>query len=385
MSVSGGLVLSSPNLERPRSGRLVPIALQASLSRLEFDLLAFRGLHFNIIGLGHEDNLFVTSLQLNVSLLRKGDKSGQSLIESLGRHQGCNHVDPHDCICGYTVFTLICSAPQGTDIGPFCFPESGVFSHSAGKVPGFRSQYGDVYVAVLVFKGRSLHGGLAPRAFWHTAHSAEAADIVGVRVGLVAYPNGPTANRSGTMSPGPPNGFSSSLHLGARRQYQRSVLQAGLTLFGTRQNLVNWVAREYAYAVHNDFASAAGFIPFLRGLPFTIREILQRVSFTDEHGIERTASTQDFLDPIEDHDAYIRRARLFEHLRACATYFNLGVSKADVKYARAEAGSDLRKKLTTRVPPFNLHASPIEPSRVAVRIGASRATSTVSPRAYLPV
>lgn len=111
-------------------------------------------------------------------------------------------------------------------------------------------------------------------------------------------------------------------------------------------------------------------------MPFTIRETLERVSFVDEEGVLRKASTTGFLDPVEDHDAFIRRARLFEHLRACATYFNLGISKPNVKSARREAEGH-KKKGATRIPPFHIHTHNVSPARVALRIAASRATSKV--------
>ncbi|KZV85795.1 hypothetical protein EXIGLDRAFT_775207 [Exidia glandulosa HHB12029] len=321
-------------------GQLVPIALRATLSKLEFALLEFRGLHGNVIGFGHHTNRFATSLQMNISFLRIGVENGFTLVDLLGKHQGCNHVDPHDCTCGYTVFTLLCSAPEGSDIGPFVFPECGAYAHSAEKIDGIQSDFGDVYAAVLVFKGQHLHGGLAPRAFWKHAQSVKGSKIVGVRVGFVAYPNGPAVNRTGTFAVGPPNGFATSLHLEERRTQERNILQAGLSIFGTRRNMVEWLAREYSFSAYNMFATADGAIPFWLGVPYSVREMLSSIFYEDEAGNMCSVSTDGILDPALDHDGYIRMCRLFAWMKGCATYFSLGITKASVMLTRLEMESD---------------------------------------------
>lgn len=350
----------------------MPLVLEASLSKLEFDLLDFRGRHSNVPGFGHESNVFVGSLQMNVSYLLDSQKEGVSLIESLGKHQGCNHVDPHDCICGYTVFTLFCTAPEGSDIGPFCFPESGTFSHTGERLEGVRTAYGDVYVAILVFKGRSLHGGLAPRAFWKAANSTDGGNIVGVRVGLVAYPNGPAVNRTGSIAVAPPNGFSTSVNAAERLQHQRTMIQAGLTLFGTRANFVNWIAREYVFAHHNSVATAFSIVPFLRGTPTPLKSLLHDMTYEDEHGVLRRVSVDRLLDPVLDHDKYIRRARLLAHMRSCAIYFNYGITKTNVKAARQNA-----KAPVSKIPAFNPVKRSIPRTREALAIIDSRSAATV--------
>lgn len=342
-------------------------------------MLRFRGLHSNSVGVGHEDNVYISSLQMNVSFMTADQRNGISLVESLGRHQGCNHVDPNDCICGYTVFTLICSAPEGFDIGPFCFPESGAFAHSAGKLDGFTSKWGNVYVAILVFKGRSLHGGLAPRTFWDAARSTAPSGIIGVRIGLVAYPNGPAVNRTGVLATGPPNGFSSPLHLALRLQHQRTMLQAGLRLFGTRQSLVNFIAREYAFINHNNFAIFQGMVPYVGPSPFSIHETLSRIWFWDEHGRRRWASQAGILDPIVHHDEYIKSVRLFEHYRQICVYFNKGITKPNVKRARANAS---RAPQAATVPPFMLTGGSVLSSRIALCIRRTRAMATVCMRTH---
>lgn len=319
--------------------------LGASINKVEYANQQFRGIHNNVCGFGHEDNVFFPSLQMNVSFARA---KNESLILSLGRHQGCTHVDPHDCICGYTVFTLVCSLPEGSDPGAFCFPESGTFAHTVEPIEGCRTEYGPVSIAFLVFKGRHLHGGYAPRPFWQLASTSEGSDILGVRIGLVAYPNGPAVNRTGTVAVGPPNGFSSSMTHTARKQYQRSMLQAGLTLFGTRQNLVNWIAREYSFALYNDIAMAVGAYPWLGSAPYSLTELVSRFTFRDEDGLPCRASTKGIIDPLLQHKEYARRCRLFAHMYESSVYFNLGVTKANVVGAREAA----QKEKALTIPPF---------------------------------
>ncbi|KZV83634.1 hypothetical protein EXIGLDRAFT_777388 [Exidia glandulosa HHB12029] len=231
-------------------GHLVPIALEASLSKLEYSLLEFRGLHGNMISFGHETNFFATSLQMNISFIRSGVADGRSVIKSLGSVTGYDHVDPHDCLCGcYTV--LLCSLPPGSDISSSCFSKGRAYTHSAEKLEGIRTEYSNVYVAALVFKGRHLRGGLVPRTFWQQATSAEGTKEVSVHVGFVVYPNGPAVDHTGTMSVRPRNGFTMSAHLEEHRVHQRNIFQAGLSIFGTRRNMIPWLAREHTVSSYN--------------------------------------------------------------------------------------------------------------------------------------
>ncbi|EJD33917.1 hypothetical protein AURDEDRAFT_131436 [Auricularia subglabra TFB-10046 SS5] len=329
------------------SGELSPMVLESSMDKFTFDVVRQRGITNNGPCYGHVSNVFFTGLQINVSFMRR---SGESLIESLGRHQGCNHIDPKDCTCAHTVFILLCTMPEGSDPGPFCFPEHGMYSHTAEKVEGCSTQYGPVFAAFLTFKGRHLHGGFAPRAFWQHAFSGDGSEVLGVRVGLVNYGGGPALNRTGTFATGPPNGYSAATQHSVRKEQQRSLLEAGLTLFGTMENMATWTARENWYAAYNDRAIASALAPFLRMRPISLCKEISGVEYEDEEGTVRHVSAFGVLDPTEDHDAYIRQARLFAYVYDVSVHFNLGITKSKVKVSRALARSMEGGKL--EVPPF---------------------------------
>ncbi|EJD36781.1 hypothetical protein AURDEDRAFT_129849 [Auricularia subglabra TFB-10046 SS5] len=329
------------------SGELSPMVLESSVDRLTFEVTRSRGVVNNVPGFGHVSNVFFTGLQFNVSFIRR---EGESLVESLGKHQGCNHIDPKDCTCGHTVFILLCTMPEGSDPGPFCFPEHGMYAHTAERVEGCSTKFGPVFAAFLTFKGRHLHGGFAPRAFWEHAFSAEGSDVLGVRIGLVNYGSGPALNRTGTFTTGPPNGYSAAMQHSVRKERQRSLLEAGLTLFGTTENMATWTARENWYAAYNDWAIARAMAPFLRTKPIGLRSAIEAVEYEDEAGRVRNVSARGVLDPTADHDAYIRQARLFAYVYAVSVHFNLGITKSKVKVSRAVARSQERAKV--EVPPF---------------------------------
>ncbi|EJD36332.1 hypothetical protein AURDEDRAFT_130112 [Auricularia subglabra TFB-10046 SS5] len=329
------------------SGELSPMVLESSLDRLTFEVTRSRGVVNNVPGFGHVSNVFFTGMQFNVSFIRR---AGESLVESLGKHQGCNHIDPKDCTCGHTVFILLCTMPEGSDTGPFCFPEHGMYAHTTERVEGCNTKFGPVFAAFLTFKGRHLHGGFAPRAFWEHAFSAEGSDVLGVRIGLVNYGSGPALNRTGTFATGPPNGYSAAMQHSVRKERQRSLLEAGLTLFGMTENMATWTARENWYAAYNDWAIAGAMTLFLRMKPIGLRSAIEAVEYEDEAGRVRSVSARGVLDPTADHDAYIRQARLFAYVYAVSVHFNLGITKSKVKVSRALARSQERAKV--EVPPF---------------------------------
>lgn len=89
-------------------GRLVPWILKHCLQREEFKDMEFRGIMNNVPGVGHHQNRFLTSLQLNLSYI------WDNLQTAIGELQGTIHLDSGDHLVAWTIFILFFDSPDKT-------------------------------------------------------------------------------------------------------------------------------------------------------------------------------------------------------------------------------------------------------------------------------
>ncbi|KAJ3529721.1 hypothetical protein NMY22_g8884 [Coprinellus aureogranulatus] len=173
-------------------GELFDVMLKITLSKAEYELIRYAANINNVHSFGGLKGIACTSVQLNISSLKK------PLKQVLG-FQGFFHTDDGDSKTAFTVFNLMLRIPPSADSGAFMFPRAGIYLREIG-----------VWIFWVIFNGRDIHGGFEPtqsqeeRWRWIDEVLQPLWDLVGEaeRAGYVSYmgqvPAGRTSGQSMT-------------------------------------------------------------------------------------------------------------------------------------------------------------------------------------------
>ncbi|KZV84148.1 hypothetical protein EXIGLDRAFT_700725 [Exidia glandulosa HHB12029] len=314
-----------------RFGDMIRESIFVSLTREEFESEECVGNQNNALCFGSPNNVFLNGLQVNVSFITTDTNS---LLASLGRHQGCNHVDPHDCLACYTVVFMLLRLPRGSDPGAFVYAAFGLFARRFSVLNQTETEV--EWVAVLIFIGREVHGGEAPRVPPDTPKPVTQEERQrAVRFVLVGYASTVAVLRTGTMAAFPPDGFGSAMQSSVQKQAQLNVTQHGLDVLGTVGHVVNWLVQETEFSAHNQRATryalgqTSTFVSYLR-------VNIERETYIDEYGEEQHCRFT-AIDPVLEPERNALQLSNVSHVYGCARHFSLKVRKQEVMDARADA------------------------------------------------
>lgn len=207
-----------------------------------------------------------------------------------------------------------------------------MFAENGWYVARLQRLYGDVYIVIVVFKARHLHHGLGPlvsKLDSEIHEMLQRSDGI-IRVGLVAYPNSPSMNRTASTF--------SSFASDTDRNNQSTFIQHGGPAMGTPFNLYRFLMREAAYRAFDARSSIAhasnGAIdppnlqdefPESRGFCDPVTKLFMR--------FEPPILFRPDLDPAH---CMMMRLRVLTQIWV-GRYFDLDITKREIRDARSKA------------------------------------------------
>lgn len=330
------------DIHPPLAARVAAKGLKASLNYETYRPLRERNIHNNLVAFGDEENVFFSSLQINVSFIRVAAEV-VNLADSLGFDVGHFHVDGKDGLIDYTVLGVMVKAVKGTDPGCFSFPESGIFVHCLSVLDELCTEDTVVYFVTITFRGKKIHGGTGPRTLPGVELPA-GWEFYGERVACVAYVSEAVASRLGTVALSFPNGFGTSAQHEVRKLAQRTFLEVGPSLFGSRRAFIRWFSREIAFATHNEWQNAeiSWGSDFWIGPQFSVLDLIKTLCYRDEDGQIQHAPTDEVIDPVASRDEYLAMGRRIGRLYQHAAHFHLPVNRVALRKFRSGTKKPLR-------------------------------------------